>query len=536
MSRFKQDEIFGGRYKLIQNIGIGGFSEVWLAEDEMAENSRTALKIFAPESGLDDFGLDQFRKEYALTSQLTNAHLLKASHYDIYKDSPYLVMPYCEAGSLYKKLKAAGTLDEREVAKVLNHMADALDYLHSEDILHRDIKPENILMDKRGNYLLADFGISSNLRNTMRKSTNKPSAMTLSYSPPEMFDKSPNYSAKSDIFSLGVLAYELCSGDTPWMGAGGVALLGGSEIPEIPNKYSDGLANLVEWCMMRNPMKRPTAAEVEKICKTFLDTGNWPAIEVPKITEEIKPDSGRRTEMFKPNFESNPKPTPAANATIRQGQSAPFDPKSTVALQNADSKKKKSPVLLIIIIVVVLGGGAAAFFMLNKSNSSSSKEAKEIGDSTKINSKNDDKKIVQPDTSHYHPPANDNPVTTTVINNNPVNTDAVDPNWKSKYSSVSELSNGLYKIISAGKAGLANSKGKVLLSPSCDFIGNYYEGFAVISKGGKYGFVNGNGNIAISCKYDYANDFDSGHATVKKDGITFVINTSGTCVQNCPDK
>ena len=108
-------------------------------------------------------------------------------------------------------------------------------------------------------------------------------------------------------------------------------------------------------------------------------------------------------------------------------------------------------------------------------------------------------------------------------------------NWKSKYSSVDQLSNGLFKIVSQGKCGLANAKGKVLLSPSFDFIGNFYEGLAVAKRNGKYGFVNGAGNISIPCKYDYADDFGGGSATVRKDDVTFKINSAGVCIQNCPN-
>jgi len=157
------DNILANRYVLKKFIGAGGYSQVWLAYDSKAGNLHVAIKIFAPESGLDEKGLDLFSKEYALVFNLKHPGLLRPSHFDDFEGSPYLVMPYCCNGSVFNKI---GEMNEKDLAVFLQQAASALAYLHEQDppIIHHDIKPDNFLIDDKGNYLLADFGISSRIR------------------------------------------------------------------------------------------------------------------------------------------------------------------------------------------------------------------------------------------------------------------------------------------------------------------------------------------------------------------------------------
>lgn len=97
-NNYNQYQLFADRYDLIQLLGRGGFSEVWLAEDTKT-NLRVALKIYAPGGGLDDDGVRLFRQEFAMVFELNHTNLLKPTYYDDYNRMPYLVLPYCERGS-----------------------------------------------------------------------------------------------------------------------------------------------------------------------------------------------------------------------------------------------------------------------------------------------------------------------------------------------------------------------------------------------------------------------------------------------------
>lgn len=288
MPVLKQNEIFAGRYCLRQLIGEGGFSEVWKAEDQMADSAVVAIKIYAPGKGLDDYGLRQFRNEFSITYNLTHPHLLKIYHFDISDGSPYLIMPYCPFGSLSGILNNSGVFSERQAALVMNQIGSALEEVHRQDppIIHQDIKPDNILVLHPEYFLLADFGISSKMKHTLRKATSNMQSLTVAYAPPERFDRHPTSDTSSDIFSLGVTLYEMCTNTVPWDGSGGQSLLKGACVPALPADFSAELSDFLEACMSVERDKRPTAAEVKEKGRRYLETAQWSAPWIEP--EEVK--------------------------------------------------------------------------------------------------------------------------------------------------------------------------------------------------------------------------------------------------------
>ena len=259
MPHLQPNIIFAGRYTLLEKLGIGGYSEVWKATDNMAGEMLVALKIFAPDKGLDQNGIQVFSKEYGLVFNLYHANLLKPSHYDIWDGSPYLVIPYCKNGSLYGKI---GEMSETEVVSFIQQAADALDYLHSQPtpIIHQDIKPDNFLINDSGNYLLSDFGISSRLRRTLTRSIgNIGSSGTMAYLPPERFSEDKQILPAGDIFALGVTIYEILTGDLPFDEQGGLRLRNGAGIPKLPSSFNPKLNDLVRSCLNADPALRPDA-------------------------------------------------------------------------------------------------------------------------------------------------------------------------------------------------------------------------------------------------------------------------------------
>lgn len=291
--------LISNRYRLIRQIWIGGFSVVWLVVDELMGGHEFALKVYAPDRGLDDPGLRQFQREYLMTVKLNHTNLLKPSHYDIFEGSPYLIMPFCEGGSLSSLLQRKGNLGEEEVALVLFQICGALNYLHGEGIVHQDIKPDNILIGDLGKYLLTDFGISAKMRSTLRKSTNTGKALTVAYAPPERFRGIQISGASGDIFSIGVMIFELVTGDVPWMGVGGIVLRPDSELPELPKGYSKDLEELMRRCLSYAPEERPSAIELTNAAEFCLkkgiwddrkpkDNGNSKIKSNPRVTQDLK--------------------------------------------------------------------------------------------------------------------------------------------------------------------------------------------------------------------------------------------------------
>lgn len=298
--------LFDNRYTLIEKIGIGGFSEVWKAKDTFADGLQIALKIYAPDKGMDSQGIHQFKKEYALMLDIRHQNILTASHFSIYKERPYLVLPFCEGGSVHNLIYKKTQLSEPEIAKVLKQVCSGLAYLHQQNIIHQDLKPDNVLIDKNGNYLLTDFGISSRLRSTLRKNTQSSKALTAAYAPPERFSAQQLRHFNGDVFSLGVMIYEMATGDVPWMGMGGSVVRADSELPELPSQYSRSLNRLMHRCLQYNPNDRMKAEELQNEATFFLENDHWPSSSIDiklkqndPIKGEVVKDAplGRKTEV-----------------------------------------------------------------------------------------------------------------------------------------------------------------------------------------------------------------------------------------------
>lgn len=277
MPAYSKYDVYAGRYRLEQLIGEGGFSEVWKAKDEMADDSIVALKIYAPQKGLDEYGIKQFRKEYSITYNLSHPNLMKVLHFDICDGSPYLVMPFFKMGSLATNLQKNGPLKERQIGMLMQQIGSALEELHSQEppILHQDIKPDNILIRSDDWFVITDFGISSKTRHTLNKATASLNSLTIAYSPPEKFGRNPGSTEASDIFSFGVTLYEMCTGNIPWEGSGGQSMLLGAQIPDLPSSFPKELNKMVRSCMSLNPENRPSAKTLKNWGAFFLQKGYW---------------------------------------------------------------------------------------------------------------------------------------------------------------------------------------------------------------------------------------------------------------------
>ncbi len=290
-----EGQILSNRYRLLKPLGQGGFSVVWLVEDTVS-GTEAAIKIYAPDKGLDQDGLEQFRKEYGRTRGLQHPHLLVPDHLDILPDSrsPFLKMRYCSNGSLNSWIVKEKRPAEQEVAKLLEQVGSGLAHLHKKGVIHQDIKPDNILIDASGDFLLTDFGISRQMQSTLKKATANQSYMTVSYSPPERFIADPVDAPAGDLFSLGVALYELCTGDLPWDGAGGMILNTGAQVPNLPESYSGRLNKIVKACMDVDYTKRPTAVQLVSLGRGFLKEGYWGEVQT-KEQPAAKP-KGRKTQ------------------------------------------------------------------------------------------------------------------------------------------------------------------------------------------------------------------------------------------------
>lgn len=280
--KYSEGYLLDGRYQLTRFIGSGTFGEVWVAND-VATDLEVAVKVYV---SMDEKGLSEFKKEFQISFELNHTNLLHANYLGVNPEDkrPFLVMPFCPDGSVSKYV---GNMTEADLWRFIRDVASGLAYLHSKNppIIHQDIKPDNILILKNGDFVITDFGISKQLRSTLRKSANSlNSAGAISYMGPERFSKQYQAVKASDIWSLGVSIFELATDELPFCGMGGSLLKQGADMPELPEQFSRTLNMICQACMTKETWNRPTAQQLADFATKYMENDN------PKITWKIAED------------------------------------------------------------------------------------------------------------------------------------------------------------------------------------------------------------------------------------------------------
>jgi len=211
-----------GQYRLIEPAGSGGMAVVWRAYHPRLERY-VAIKFLSPQYATDPMFLERFQREARAVSRLEHPNILTIYDYGEQDGWTYMVSPFIGGGTLSAQLRRGPWTVEEAVA-VLEPLASALDYAHGEGIVHRDIKPSNILFTDRGRLVLSDFGIARILEASTLLSHAGLIVGTPMYMSPEQADGQPAGPA-SDLYSLGVVAYEMLTGRPPFTAETPLALL-----------------------------------------------------------------------------------------------------------------------------------------------------------------------------------------------------------------------------------------------------------------------------------------------------------------------
>lgn len=286
--KYSEGYLLDNRYQLERFIGSGTFGEVWVAIDK-ATDIEVAIKVYV---SMDEKGLEEFKKEFQISFELNHTNLLHANYLGVNSEDkrPYLVMPFCPEGSVSR---FSGEMSEADLWRFIRDVASGLAYLHSKQppIIHQDIKPDNILIVKNGDFVITDFGISKQLRATLRKSaTSLNSAGAISYMGPERFSKQYQAVKASDIWSLGVSIFELATNELPFCGMGGSLLKQGADMPELPEEFSETLNMVCQSCMAKEPWNRPTAQQLADFAAKHMDGENPKPAWIKEDKASVKED------------------------------------------------------------------------------------------------------------------------------------------------------------------------------------------------------------------------------------------------------
>ncbi|MBR3363082.1 MAG: Stk1 family PASTA domain-containing Ser/Thr kinase [Bacilli bacterium] len=263
------------RYEIICSIGEGGMANVYLAYDIILER-KVAVKILRGDLAEDEKFVRRFQREAISASSLNHPNIVEV--YDVGEDNGkyFIVMEYVEGKTLKQLIKKRGALTLAEVVDIMLQLTSAIAHAHSSYIIHRDIKPQNVIILEDGRVKIMDFGIAAQLNSGELTQTNSVMG-TVYYLPPEQANGNAT-TTKSDIYSLGILMYELVVGKVPFRGESPVEVAIKQMKESIPDivSYNPDIPQSIENIILRAAAKNPknryeTAMEMHEDLKTALD-------------------------------------------------------------------------------------------------------------------------------------------------------------------------------------------------------------------------------------------------------------------------
>ncbi len=279
-----------GSYQLLEQIGQGGMATIFKAYQPSMDRY-VAVKILPSHFTEDETFVARFTQEARTLARLEHPHILPVHDYGEQEGITYLVMRYIEAGTLKDVIAQRGPLHLKEAARILDQVGRALGYAHNQGVVHRDIKPTNVLIDERGDAFLTDFGIAKLVAGTSQFTATGAIVGTPAYMSPEQGLGEPA-DHRSDIYSLGVVLYEMATGRVPFEAETPLAVLlkhVNDPLPP-PRQVKPDLAEAVERVILKAMAKLPddrfqTVEEmVEALQKTV--TGVPAEIALPRPLAE----------------------------------------------------------------------------------------------------------------------------------------------------------------------------------------------------------------------------------------------------------
>jgi eukaryotic-like serine/threonine-protein kinase len=352
-----QGVTFGGRYELDSRIAIGGMGEVWEATDHVIGRT-VAIKILKDEYMGDPGFLERFRAEARHAALVNHEGIASVFDYGEEDGSAFLVMELVPGEALSTILEREGSLSTDKTLDIVAQTASALQAAHAAGLVHRDIKPGNLLITPDGRVKITDFGIARIADQVPLTATGQVMG-TVQYLSPEQASGHAA-SPATDIYSLGIVAYESLAGKRPFTGESQVAIAMAQineEPPPLPPTVAQPVQNLVMAMIAKKPEERPASAAAVSRAATALRRGDIAAAAaaVPAIAGAVA-GADAATQLLTSGAD-----TSAATRLMTQATEVEDDE------EQAPEKKKRSPwtwplIALIVLLVLVLGGTLFAIF------------------------------------------------------------------------------------------------------------------------------------------------------------------------------
>ncbi len=307
-----------GPYRIINQIGKGGMATVYKAYQASVDRY-VAIKVLPSQLAESKEFAARFQQEARIIANLEHPHILPVFDYGESDGVAYLVMRYLDAGTLKDKMEAGRPLPIAEIDRIFTQLTDALSYAHSHGVVHRDLKPSNALIDSQGNIFLTDFGIAKLLESASPRLTQTDAILgTPAYISPEQAQSRP-VDQRSDIYSLGIILYEMATGSVPFTADTPLAVLFKhikDPLP-LPSSLKPDIHPSIEKVILKALAKDPqdrfaTAAEFLAAWKRALE-------EKETVRAAPQPMPASVPTHLLPSIPTPPRPVPVQRVASRPG-------------------------------------------------------------------------------------------------------------------------------------------------------------------------------------------------------------------------
>jgi polar amino acid transport system substrate-binding protein len=281
-----------GQYQIIESIGKGGMAEIFRAYQPSVKRD-VVVKVLSEALRDDPSFVQQFTQEVEVIAHLQHPHIIPVYDFGQHDEDFYIVMAYMRGGTLADRIdRCPQGMPDEETIRLIDEIADGLDYAHSKEIVHRDLKPNNILMDEDENPYIADFGLAKYTEGKIEL-TNTMMTGTAAYMAPEIARLGKS-TKSSDLYALGIILFEMLTGQLPYQGKTPYNVLSAhvnQPIPKIRELRSDlplSMQAVIDKALAKDPGRRyATAREMSTALKLAMNSPI--ATSLPKQATETKP-------------------------------------------------------------------------------------------------------------------------------------------------------------------------------------------------------------------------------------------------------
>ena len=361
--------IFNGRYELHRRLGRGGMAEVYLARDQLLDRP-VAVKVLFPALATDAGFVERFRREAQAAANLQHPNIVSVFDWGEANGTYFIVMEYVEGHTLADTIREEGRLHPDRAAEITADIAAALGFAHKNRVVHRDVKPGNVLITPDGDVKVADFGIARALSDSSDQNLTKTGSVmgTATYFSPEQARGAP-VDPRSDLYSLGVVLYEMTTGNPPFSGDSAVAIAYKhvQENPMPPRRIDPSLPETLEAitlkCLAKNPANRyPSAQDLRADLRRYLDGSRIMA--EPVLAPPIDPGA---TGMMAPTGYGDQTALVAGPVGYQGDGYDDYD--EYVDYQDEEEPKRSKWFLAALILLLLVLAGLIFLFVNNMSDS-----------------------------------------------------------------------------------------------------------------------------------------------------------------------